>query len=173
MLLTGIPAAGDPAFAERGLLLHGTVLADGEDHTSERVVEAIGPWYASRYHGTWEFNRSQLKHLPGGAEWEAEIDRLRPPEERHLAVHEGHISALTSRDRAAIDAAAEGLLGTGWTGSAQAVKAKAEEAAASGITEIVYAPAGPDIESEIASFAAAINDSSAAAINRLKCGSDQ
>jgi hypothetical protein len=93
---------------------------------------------------------------PGGAGWRSEIDRLRPEPERHLAVHEGHISTLTDRDRAAIEAAGEAILGSGWTGSKTAMRARAEAAAAAGITELVYAPVGPAIESEIERFVEAV-----------------
>jgi 5,10-methylenetetrahydromethanopterin reductase len=153
VLLTSPPQPADPAFATRALLVNGTVVDPGEDHTSPRVLEAAGPWFAASFHGVWEYNPAYLGQMPGGADWRAEIERLRPEGERHLAVHEGHIVAMTQRDRTAVTAAGPAILTNSWTGSAAGIRARFEQAGAAGIDEVVYAPAGPDIESEIDRFA--------------------
>nr|MDT0667396.1 hypothetical protein [Micromonospora sp. DSM 115978] len=72
-----------------------------------------------------------------------------------LAVHEGHAVALTERDRAGIAAAGPAILNTGWTGDAATVNARLAAAAAAGVTEVVYAPAGPDVPAELEAFASA------------------
>ena len=56
-------------------------------------------------------------------------------------------------DRAALDAAGASLLEYGWTGPPAKIRESAANAAALGITEIVYTPAGPDIIGEIEAFA--------------------
>jgi 5,10-methylenetetrahydromethanopterin reductase len=90
--------------------------------------------------------------MPGGQEWLAAVAHLRPEHEWHLAVHEGHVVALTERDRAVMVAAGEAILTSGWTGTAGAVAGRFDAAGAAGITEVVYAPAGPEIETEIRRF---------------------
>ncbi|WP_241841787.1 LLM class flavin-dependent oxidoreductase [Pseudofrankia sp. BMG5.36] len=139
----------------RALLAHGTVLRPGEDHTSPRLVEAVGPWFATSFHGVWELYPHVLDSLPGGPEWRAEMEASRPAGQRHLAVHEGHVVTLTEADRAGIAAAGPAILGTGWTGEAASIRARTREAGAAGVTEVVYTPSGPDIPAEIEAFAAA------------------
>jgi 5,10-methylenetetrahydromethanopterin reductase len=72
-------------------------------------------------------------------------------------VHEGHVCALTGRDRAAIREAGAGILEYGWTGPPAKIRDAAGNSAALGITEIVYTPAGPDIVGEIEQFAKAFH----------------
>lgn len=133
----------------------GTVLDDGEDLSSPRVLEAIGPWNAMMFHGAWQMNPQVVTQIPGGAEWLAEIERLRPEGERHLAAHEGHVTELTERDRNALRG--NPLLGHfGWVGTKAQIREKAEAAIAAGSTEIMYTPAGPDIARELRAFADAL-----------------
>jgi 5,10-methylenetetrahydromethanopterin reductase len=97
--------------------------------------------------------------MPGGPEW---LDRLgadRSPEERHLAVHEGHLVAVTDRDRPLLEAAGEHILGTGWTGDAASISDRFDAVGAQGISEVVYCPAGPDIDRELEAFAQAATSS--------------
>jgi 5,10-methylenetetrahydromethanopterin reductase len=153
VILTSLPRPADPTFATRALLVNGTVVEPGEDQTSPRLVQAAGPWFAASFHAVWEYNPEYLEQMPGGSAWRAEIERLRPEDQRHLAVHEGHIVAMTERDRAAVAAAGPAILTNGWTGSAESIRARLDEAGAAGIDEVIYAPAGPDIDSEIGRFA--------------------
>jgi 5,10-methylenetetrahydromethanopterin reductase len=136
-------------------MVSGTVLDEGEDLTSARVLEAIGPWHAVMYHGSWQSNPTAVDNLPNGATWRAEIERLRPEGERHLAAHEGHVTDLTPRDRAAL--AGNPLLGVmGWVGTKSQIRERAEAAVAGGSTEIMFTPAGPDIARELRAFADAL-----------------
>jgi 5,10-methylenetetrahydromethanopterin reductase len=97
-----------------------------------------------------------LAGMAGGPEWVARTEAARPEGERHLAVHEGHVVAVNERDLPLLDVGGEGMLTSGWTGTAEAVRARAEEAAAAGVTEIAYGPAGSDIPRELRAFAAAV-----------------
>lgn len=95
-------------FSSVSYLFWGTVLGDGEDPSSDRVRAAAGPGLALAYHGPYEF-QAPLSELPGGAEWQAVVERT-APRERHLAVHEQHCVGLNQADRAAWDAGGSALL---------------------------------------------------------------
>lgn len=137
-------------------MVNGTVLDEGEDLATPRVRAAVGPWYVMAYHGTWQAAGAAVDALPLGAEWRAGIEAERPEGERHLAVHEGHVTHVMPRDRAVLDAAGDAVAGFGWVGSAAEVRARGEAAAASGVTELLYTPTGPDIERELRAFATAL-----------------
>jgi 5,10-methylenetetrahydromethanopterin reductase len=93
--------------------------------------------------------------MSGGAEWRARIEAERPEQERHLAVHEGHLVAITDRDRPNLDVAGRPLLETRWTGSAGDIQDRLDAAQAAGINEVVLSVAGADIARELERFAAA------------------
>jgi 5,10-methylenetetrahydromethanopterin reductase len=63
---------------------------------------------------------------------------------------------MTARDRRAVLHGGPGILEFGWTGSPEKIRANAAQAAQLGVTEIAYAPAGPDIIGEMTRFAAAL-----------------
>jgi 5,10-methylenetetrahydromethanopterin reductase len=161
VVATMVPDGGIDGWADVALLRFGTVLAPGEDHTTPRVVEAAGPGYASTVHARWQHAPHSVDAVPGGAGWRAALERERPPAERHLVAHQGHLRSLTDRDRALVAAAGPALLEPGWTGDATSLRDRIRRAAAAGVTEPVYVPAGPDPRRELAAFAAAagISDS--------------
>lgn len=134
----------------------GTVLDDGEDLESPRVKEALGPWFTIAYHGAWQSNPEAVDNLPLGAEWRAAIEAERPEGERHLAVHEGHATHVTPRDRKLVDQAGPLISMMGWAGTRDDIRARAEAAIAAGATEILYTPAGPDIPREMRAWADAL-----------------
>ena len=140
---------------ERIQLVAGTVLDEGETVADRRVAEAVGPWYVVTHHALHQSAPETADALPGGAEWRAGIEATRPAGDRHLAVWEGHVTHLVDRDATIVDAAGEQIVGMSWVGSADEIRDRVDEAATGGVTEIAYAPAGPDVEREIRSFAAA------------------
>jgi 5,10-methylenetetrahydromethanopterin reductase len=154
-----LSAEGDAPWGPRwrhcAILAYGTVIDPGEDHTTARVRAAAGPWFATMYHAIWEWGRDALDAMPGGGAWHAAVDAARPGPERHLAVHEGHVVALTDRDGLILDAAGPALLESGWTGDATRVRTRLERAGELGVTEVIYTPTGPDIPRELAAFATA------------------
>jgi 5,10-methylenetetrahydromethanopterin reductase len=151
-----MPPPPEESWPSAALVVHGTVLREGEDHTTPRVVDAAGPWFvAMTFHAMWEYAPELLDAIPGAPEWREQLEAVRPEAERHLAVHEGHVAVLTERDRAGLVAAGTGLLDAGWTGDAASVRARIDEAAASGIPEIAFSPAGPDVAGELEAFMAA------------------
>lgn len=155
VILVGSPAA-EASWDQVAQLMYGTVLQAGEDQTSERVIEAAGPWFASSFHSLCEFAPEAIPMVPGAQEWFDGVVAARPENERHLAVHEGHIAALTDRDRAGIAASGEAILSSGWTGDAAAVAERARQAEAAGVTELVFAPCGPDVIGEVERLIAAV-----------------
>ena len=142
------PASGDgPAW--RAVLAFGTVLADGESVNDERVLDAAGHGLAVAYHAMYERGgAASVDALPGGAAWRAGVEAV-PEATRHLATHEGHLVALTDRDRAALAEGAGLLTALSFTGSAGELRDKVAGLEAAGATELAYQPAGPDIPGEL------------------------
>lgn len=153
VIATSVPPGGLHGWADAALLRFGTVLAPGEDHTSPRVRAAAGPGYASIAHLTWQRAGTAVDSIPGGRAWRAALESARPPHERHLAAHQGHLTTLTDRDGPLVDAAGPALLTPGWSGDAATIDKRIQEAAADGVTEVVYVPAGPDPDRELTAFA--------------------
>lgn len=134
-------------------LAWGTVLDEGEQPDSEHAQAAGGPGWALAYHGAYEFGGPDaVRRLPGGAEWMEVVERT-PASQRHLAVHSGHCVALNDADRAAWDAGGRSMLpDVTISGTRDQVRARVDELAAGGVTEIVYQPCGPDPRSELERF---------------------
>jgi 5,10-methylenetetrahydromethanopterin reductase len=155
VILTAPPGEEYQQWEHAAMLVNGSVLDPGEDHTSSRLLAAAGPAYATGFHAMWEWAPDVVSASPDGVAWLERLESERPDGERHLSVHEGHLVTVTERDRPLLKAAGERILGTGWTGNAEAVSARMDEVGAAGITEVVYCAAGPDIPREINAFAAA------------------
>jgi 5,10-methylenetetrahydromethanopterin reductase len=155
VIVSTVPSEENPGWPSCALLVFGTVVRSGEDHTSPRLIEAAGPCFATSFHGAWEYYPDALDGIAGGSTWRVAMEAARPPGERHLAVHEGHLTVMTERDRAAVAAAGPAILQSGWTGDAASVGARFDDVGAKGVTEVVYMPAGPDIAGELEAFAAA------------------
>lgn len=145
--LAGPPAEFDWAVK----LTFGTVLDEGEPPTSDRAFDAAGFGAAMAYHLYYEWQGAgALDQLPGGAQWR---ERVLQVDEgvRHFAAHEGHTVHVNDIERAVMPR--ESVAAFTLTGPADELRQKLEEMAASGVTEIAYQPAGPDIPRELAAFA--------------------
>jgi 5,10-methylenetetrahydromethanopterin reductase len=154
MFSAAVPNAGAEGW--HALLQFGTVLQDGEDVRSPRVVEAAGHGLAVAYHAMFERGGADaVKGLPGGEAWLEEIEKL-PAAGRHLATHEGHLVHLSDRDRAALAQGADLLTTFTLTGTADALRERVAQLGSVGVTEIVYQPAGDDIPGELARFIEAV-----------------
>jgi 5,10-methylenetetrahydromethanopterin reductase len=139
----------------RALLSFGTVLDDGDDLTSARVADAAGPSAVVMYHAMYERGgAAAVDALPGGREWREAVE-AHPENERHLAIHEGHLVKANPRDEPhvadLIPLASAGAL----TGTAEQVAARVGDLAAAGVTEVAYQPAGSDVARELRAFASA------------------
>ena len=98
----------------------------------------------------YEGDPAAVDGLPGGAEWRARIEGV-PEPLRHLAVHEDHLVAVTERDRPLLDG--DLLHAFTWTASREELRERLASLEASGVTEILYAPMGPDVPRELRAFA--------------------
>jgi 5,10-methylenetetrahydromethanopterin reductase len=144
-----------PEFAKEfdwvSYLFWGTIRDEDEPADSDRVRAAGGPGWALAYHGAYEFG-TPLTDLPGGAEWQAVIER-HPLEERHLAVHAQHCVGLNEADQAAWDAGGRALLDeVTMSGTRDDVRRRLAELGDHGVTEVVFQPAGPDPRRELEVF---------------------
>lgn len=131
------------------VLQFGTVLADGEDPGSERVLAAAGHGAAVAIHARHEF-QGGAHGLPNGEAWEASLAEV-PERERHIALHDLHLIGLNQRDRIIVDGAFMRSSGAArspaeWRDHLAALEAR-------GATEVAYQPAGPDIPGELERFA--------------------
>src|SRR5215217_5430407 len=152
----GIPATGEGGHRWRALLAFGTVLADGEAPTGERVLAAAGPGLAVAYHAVYERGGADaVDALPGGRTWREAVEQV-APERRHLAIHDGHLVLVNDRDRPAVVEGAPLLTSLSFTGTAAELRERLQGLAASGVTELAYQPAGPDIPGELERMRAAL-----------------
>jgi 5,10-methylenetetrahydromethanopterin reductase len=141
--------------ATQVLLAFGTVLDDGEDAASARAVAAAGPALAAACHAIYESKGAAgVDKLPGGREWREAVEAVELPR-RHLAVHDGHLVALSQQDEALLARAAPLLESWTMTGTRAGIGARLRALPKTGITEIAYQPMGPDIPRELTAFAQA------------------
>ena len=97
-------------------------------------------------HGSYE------QGAPLDTKWAEGIEAI-DERTRHLAVHDRHLISVTERDRPYITG--DLIRAFTYTGTASEIAEKVATAAASGVTEIAFQPAGPDIPRELRAFAAA------------------
>ncbi len=138
-----------PGWERCALFAYGTVLEDGEELASERVMDAAGPGAAVVLHGMFETDPVLLDSIDGGPLWRAAVEGF-PAPERHLHTHREHFVGLTDRDRAAVTP--DLIASTTWTGDADALRSRLVETAASGVSEFIYAPMGEDPRRELEAF---------------------
>lgn len=139
----------------RALLCFGTVLDEGEELTSGRVADAAGPGAVVMYHAVYERGgATAVDGLPGGRSWREAVEAY-PQSERHLAIHEGHLVKANPRDEPHVAELLPLASAASLTGTAEQVSESVAQHAAVGVTEVVYQPAGSDIERELRVFASA------------------
>ncbi len=139
----------------RALLCLGTVLGHGEELTSARVADAAGPGAVVMYHAVYERGgTAAVDALPGGRGWREAVE-AHPEAERHLAIHQGHLVKANPSDEPHVAELLPLASATGLTGTAEQVSERVAQFAAAGVTEVVYQPAGSDVERELRAFASA------------------
>ena len=66
-------------------------------------------------------------------------------------MHEDHLVAVTERDRPLLNG--DLLRSFSWTATRSELRERLDALEASGVTEILYAPMGPDVPRELTAFA--------------------
>ncbi len=145
------PDADYGPIADITLLGFGTVLDEGESPTSERVLETAGPGVTVTYHAFLEQNDDRLDGLPNADRF-VELAEAVEPGERHLRLHEGHLTELNPLDRRFLTGEAMRLAPL--VGTAEEVAGRLERFAAQGVTEVAFQPMG-DVDRELRAFAQA------------------
>jgi 5,10-methylenetetrahydromethanopterin reductase len=140
-----------PGFDWQPLLFTGTVLRDGEDASSPRVMAAAGHAVPVMYHFVVEHGMP-FDLVPGLDRWlEAYADV--PADERHLAMHDLHLVGVNHRDRPFVTP--EALVAGGYVFGPGELRDRLAAAEAAGVTEVAYQPAG-DVPAELEAFAEAV-----------------
>jgi 5,10-methylenetetrahydromethanopterin reductase len=92
-----------------------------------------------------------------GNAW-ADVIEKTPGEDRHFAIHEGHLMHLNEADHAAWDAGGSVIMtDVTFTGDAGALRAQAENLAQQGVTELGIMTSGADIPRELEAYAKALS----------------
>src|ERR1700758_2118294 len=137
----------------RALLTFGTVLDEGEQLTSARAADAAAPGAVVMYHAAYERGGAAVVDaLPGGRGWRDAVEAY-PETERHLAIHESHLVKANPRDEPYVADLIPLTSAAALVGTAQQVSERVAGFGALGVTELVYQPAGSDIERELRAFA--------------------
>jgi 5,10-methylenetetrahydromethanopterin reductase len=155
VLTTRVPRRPADSGSPQVLLTFGTILDEGEDIAGPRAIAAAGPAVAAAYHAIYESKGADgVDRLPGGREWRAAVEAVEPSR-RHLAIHDGHLIALSPHDQALLERAAPLLATWTMTGTRTDIGGRLRALTAAGITEVAYQPMGQDIPRELAAFAQA------------------
>jgi 5,10-methylenetetrahydromethanopterin reductase len=147
-ILTVVPT---PGFKWSAMVALGTVLDENETYDSPRAVEAAGPGTAILFHAGYEHALVPgLDQVPGAQEWKQAIEAT-PATGRHLRTHVGHLTYVNDTDRKVINGSLIQQLS--FSGPADELRKRIDDVASGGTTEVVYQPAGPDLERELVAFA--------------------
>ncbi|MFE6925474.1 LLM class flavin-dependent oxidoreductase [Nocardia sp. NPDC057663] len=143
------PAHGGQPVSVAGpcqLLLHGTVLDDGEDLDSPRVLDAAGPGASLALHMGQNGPLAGMEEAIGYEAAVASIDERR----RHLELYRGHLMSPSPLDREFIngDVIERGTT----TGTREQLARHLRRLEDAGATAVLYQPAGSDIPRELAAF---------------------
>lgn len=138
-------------FTWAALGIHGTVLGEEEPLDPPRVRAAAGLGNALAYHAAYEFGGDPTT-LPGAEAW-LDAVTAHPRTERHLAVHDQHLTDLNAADNTAWNAGSwQVITSTTVTGPPDRIRDQLSACARDGIIEIIYQPTGPDILGELEHF---------------------
>lgn len=118
-------------------------------------IDAAAPAAVVLYHATYERGGAPaVDALQGGQGWREAIEAY-PESERHLAAHEGHLVKANPRDEPHVGDLIPFASSMNLTCAAKQIPDKIAGLAALGVTELVYQPAGSDIERELRAFGSA------------------
>ncbi len=107
-----------------GVAVLRSVLDEGEELTSPRVVDAVAPGAVVMYHAMYERGGAAVVDaLPGGSGWREAVEAY-PEDERHLAIHEGHLVKANPRDEPHVADLIPIASATALTGTSEQVAAR-------------------------------------------------
>ncbi|QUQ68797.1 LLM class flavin-dependent oxidoreductase [Kutzneria sp. CA-103260] len=135
------------------LALMGTVLDEGEDPSSERVLASAGPAAAMAFHFAYE--SGLLQYMPGTHEWAESYDEI-DETTRHLQIHDKHLIGVSDRDRRFLTT--QFLQEQGSVFTPKELRERLAAAEELGVTEFAYTPTSTDVPRELEAFAAAVFD---------------
>jgi 5,10-methylenetetrahydromethanopterin reductase len=133
------------------LLGFGTILDQGETLSSPRVIDTVGPGVMVAYHAFLEQHDGRLDRFPNAKRF-IELANAIDPQQRHLALHSGHLTELNAIDRQVITAEAMNIAPL--VCRPDALPERLAGLAAQGITEVAFQPMG-DVTRELVAFARA------------------
>ncbi len=142
------PFEACPDFEWSVALIVGTVLEDGEDPGSARVLDAAGHGGAVMFH--YAVEHDMLDMVDTGKDWLQSYEAL-PRETRHLVMHDGHLVGINAHDRPFVTG--KWLASSGLALDRAAWRDRIAAIEAGGATEIAFQPAGADIPRELEAFA--------------------
>lgn len=146
--------APEPGFGNQMMMVIGTVLHDGEDPGSERVLDAAGHGAALFLH--WAVEHDVIDELLGesGKVWAAAYDHI-PENVRHIALHDRHVVGVNDIDRPFVTG--EVMTAAGMALSPAQWRDRFARLEAGGCSFVHYQPSGHDIPRELAAVAAAFH----------------
>ncbi|MCP3856932.1 MAG: LLM class flavin-dependent oxidoreductase [Actinomycetia bacterium] len=133
------------------LLGFGTILDEGETPDSPRVIDTAGPGVTVAYHAFLEQGDARIDGFPNAARFQ-ELAAAVPDRERHLHLHEGHLTELNAIDREVITG--DALAIAPFVCPAAEVAPRLDRLTDQGVTEVAFQPMG-DIDRELRAFAEA------------------
>jgi 5,10-methylenetetrahydromethanopterin reductase len=139
LVLTSARPVKPVSRAPWGVTLHGVVLEDNEDLTSESVIASAGPAAAFMLH---RGAAGPAAGTPEAAAYAEQINRV-PEHRRHIATHRGHLIEVQSMERPLITP--ELIRRTTFTGTAEQVRTRLNNLSRAGTETVLYQAVGPDI----------------------------
>jgi 5,10-methylenetetrahydromethanopterin reductase len=124
----------------------GTVLDNGEEFDSPRVIEAAGPCAALCFHFGGYGPLAGTPELTGHLEAMAQVE----PDRRHLVLHRGHMIEPNDIDRRFLTG--DVIRRTTHTMTRSDMAAHLTTIRRSGARAVLYQPGGPDIPRELRAF---------------------
>jgi len=140
------------------LQVGGTVINDDEDLGCERVRSAAGGAWAINYHAVHDFQGGldAVRSMPGGDAW-ADVIEKTSEEDRHFAIHDGHLMHLNEADQAAwAQGGSSSLTDVTFSGDPARLRALVDDYAQQGVTELGIMTSGTDIPRELEAYIKAL-----------------
>ena len=156
----GLASLRDAVGPSIPLVVHavGAVADPGEPLDSPRLRAAVGPVVGVAFHAfaeqPWRLEGLDPALQRRATAYIAAIDAAYPAERRHQHLHRGHLVELVLPEDEAV-VTAPNIAALSFTGTAGALRERAERLGADGVTELAVQPGG-DVPAELRRLAAAL-----------------